>query len=295
MGVTENSQAAVFNTLNKYGFRHIEWVRIEPDSMAVPAKAKLKYEVHLTEHCNLNCKGCYHFSPLAKEEYLDVYEYERDCIQLSMLYNGEASQILLLGGEPLLHPDINTIIITTRKYFPKAEILIVTNGILLAKIDKSFWTCCHDNNIVIAPTQYPIDIDYANFEEMAIQNRVEYRYFNEGTGEKELSYSPLDLQGNQNEDDNFFHCYRAGNCVTLSHGRLYTCIMPAHVHHFDEYYKLGLPSFISDGIDIYSVTTWMDIAEFLSKPISMCKYCDRTRSVSGIEWGQSKKNISEWI
>ena len=33
---------------------------------------KLKFEVHLAEHCNLNCKSCFHYSSIAKEEYLDI-------------------------------------------------------------------------------------------------------------------------------------------------------------------------------------------------------------------------------
>ena len=28
-------------------------------------------EVHLAEHCNLNCKGCSHFSPLAEKEFIE--------------------------------------------------------------------------------------------------------------------------------------------------------------------------------------------------------------------------------
>ena len=75
----------------------------------------LRYEVHLTEHCNLNCKSCFHFSSRAEEEYLDVTEYEKDCKRLSELFGGVASDILLMGGEPLLHPDIEKFIEITRK------------------------------------------------------------------------------------------------------------------------------------------------------------------------------------
>lgn len=28
--------------------------------------SQLQFEVHVTEHCNLNCRQCAHFSPLAK-------------------------------------------------------------------------------------------------------------------------------------------------------------------------------------------------------------------------------------
>ena len=29
-------------------------------------------QIHLTEHCNLNCKSCAHFSPIAKEHFVDI-------------------------------------------------------------------------------------------------------------------------------------------------------------------------------------------------------------------------------
>ena len=39
-------------------------------------RESLKYEVHLTEHCNLNCKSCFHYSSIAEKDFLDVDEYE---------------------------------------------------------------------------------------------------------------------------------------------------------------------------------------------------------------------------
>ena len=32
-----------------------------------------KIDIHLTDHCNLNCKGCTHFSPLAEDFYLLIF------------------------------------------------------------------------------------------------------------------------------------------------------------------------------------------------------------------------------
>jgi ABC-2 type transport system ATP-binding protein len=72
-------------------------------------------EVHLVEHCNLNCKGCYHFSPLAKEEFLFLTEWEKDCKQLSTLFKDRIGHISLMGGEPLLHPDICEFMRITRE------------------------------------------------------------------------------------------------------------------------------------------------------------------------------------
>lgn len=49
---------------------------------------KLNYvETLLTDHCDLNCKGCYHYSPIAELYYADVRLYERDLRRLSQLFN----------------------------------------------------------------------------------------------------------------------------------------------------------------------------------------------------------------
>jgi molybdenum cofactor biosynthesis enzyme MoaA len=47
--------------------------------------------------------------------------------------------ILLMGGEPLLHPELERFFPAARTAFPSAKIKIVTNGILLSKKEDSFW------------------------------------------------------------------------------------------------------------------------------------------------------------
>ena len=80
---------------------------------------KLKFEIHLTDHCNLNCVGCNHFSPLADSFYLDITAYKQDCKRIWELTEGNVQEIVLLGGEPLLHPNLKEIFSISSKYFPK--------------------------------------------------------------------------------------------------------------------------------------------------------------------------------
>ena len=35
-------------------------------------------EYHITDHCNLNCAGCSHFSPLAKPWFVDPDTFEEE-------------------------------------------------------------------------------------------------------------------------------------------------------------------------------------------------------------------------
>ena len=45
-------------------------------------------DIHLVEHCNLNCFCCNHFSQLADEEYTDLASFEKDMKQLALICGG---------------------------------------------------------------------------------------------------------------------------------------------------------------------------------------------------------------
>ena len=96
-------------------------------------------EVHLTHHCNLNCASCTHYAPLYTDEYFKpLDEYMKEIAQLAALYQRSLYQIRLLGGEPLLHPDIMSFCAATRYAFPYTSVEIVTNGILLPTMPQNF-------------------------------------------------------------------------------------------------------------------------------------------------------------
>ena len=103
----------------------------ETDCLAKQPLTKLQFAFSVATHCNLNCKGCAHFSPLSKEEFPDFAEAERDFARLGELFHGKCSSISLMGGEPLLNPQIEDYCRMVRKYFPVGDVQIVTNGILL--------------------------------------------------------------------------------------------------------------------------------------------------------------------
>ena len=63
-------------------------------------------ETHVVDHCNLNCKACNNFSPFVREEKLsDIVSYRRDISNLAEVYSG-IGRFFLLGGEPLLAPEL---------------------------------------------------------------------------------------------------------------------------------------------------------------------------------------------
>lgn len=253
------------------------------------------FEVCLVDHCNLNCAGCDHFSPLAEPEFADYESTERDLARLSSLFHGHAREIRLMGGEPLLHPDLVKFMKIARDNFPDANVIIVTNGVLLLNQSEEFWSTCRENKIIICPTKYPISLDFKAMEKCAADHGVEYSYY-DGDGKvlKKMDLYRLDVKGQQDSRRNFIFCGRANKCINLHHGRLYTCPIVPLARHFNKFFGENLEDVPENSIDIYQANSAQEILEFLSRPIPFCRYCNIEKTRWKQPWRQSERAIEEW-
>jgi MoaA/NifB/PqqE/SkfB family radical SAM enzyme len=257
---------------------------------------QLRLCIHLTDHCNLNCRGCDNFSPIAAERNVDVSVFERDIARISELTGGALADLQLLGGEPLLHPELTRLINTARKYIKSGPIRIVTNGILLLKQPDEFWNCCRENAIQITVTKYPINIAHDKIENLAKKFNVEFAYYGGGGGKylKKMYCDPLDLEGRQNARLNFIRCHRANNCIELNDGKLYTCETIPNIKYFNAFFGKTLKVNENDYIDIYKAKDINEVLNFLCKPPSFCRYCGIEHRRRDIKWSVSRQELSEW-
>lgn len=44
---------------------------------SIPKSSLKQFEIHVTEHCNLNCRGCDNFSPIAGESFIEVDWFDK--------------------------------------------------------------------------------------------------------------------------------------------------------------------------------------------------------------------------
>ncbi len=249
-------------------------------------KSELQFEYHLTEHCDLNCAGCGHLSPLAEPEFADFEEASRDFAQLSKLFGGRMRWIHLLGGEPLLHPELLKFLKMARDNFPVGTIQLVTNGVKLLDQPEEFWTVCRENRITVAPTKYPIQLDFDGIAARAHFHQVDFQYFKEVSTFFKFAY---DLEGRQNIDRSFSRCI---SCYGLYHGKISPCIMPQAIQHFNRYFGTHIEVGSKDSIDIYEAKSGKEIMKFLARPIPLCRYC--LGKVEEVPWHHSQKDIKEW-
>ncbi|MDR0538612.1 MAG: radical SAM protein [Tannerellaceae bacterium] len=251
--------------------------------------------LHLTDHCNLDCRGCDNFSPLSPEVFADIKTFENDCARISELTHGNVQEIQLLGGEPLLHPDVISFINISRKYFPSVSINIITNGILLTKQKDEFWDSCRRNKIQIIVTKYPIKLNHDAIEKYVRSQGVMFDYYGStGSVLKSMQCSPLDLSGCQNPRDSFLRCNSANRCISLDNGKIYTCSVIPYAKYFNTYFNKNLEITDKDFMNIYEAKNIDEIMNFISRPMPFCRYCNKKNIIYDIGYGRSKKDISEW-
>lgn len=87
--------------------------------------------------CNLSCKGCISLSDFDRRGVESLKDIEDQCKTWSQIL--DPSVISIFGGEPLLHPRIGKVLESIRKYWPNAQIRMITNGYLLKRYDPEMW------------------------------------------------------------------------------------------------------------------------------------------------------------
>jgi len=92
-----------------------------------PLERRNTLQVFITNDCNLRCDGCFARNIIGHDKtHINLREYNK--VILDFLEK-KGKQINLLGGEPLLHPQLKEILKLNKKYNLKTT--IYTNGLLI--------------------------------------------------------------------------------------------------------------------------------------------------------------------
>lgn len=253
------------------------------------------FQVEIVGHCNLNCWSCCAFSPVVKEEFMEVSVFEKDMHRMSQLVPAEnLERILLIGGEPLLHPKVEELIKITRKYFPKTNLNIHTNAILLLNMPIDFFELCRKEKVTIIYTQYPIKLDYKKIKKKLDSYGIDYNIFNGETETKVLSKILINSMGDSDYEENFVKC--TCTSVELSHGRLYTCSQAPSFHRLNNAFGTNIELGLNDGVDIHQCQSFEEMIEGLARPMEVCRFCEMWHDSYGCRKCQtSKREKGEWI
>lgn len=246
--------------------------------------------VHLTDHCNLNCKGCTHFSNIAKPAFADPDVFEREFEALERVFSG-ITEIYLLGGEPLLHPLVTEFMAIARRHFPRARIKLMSNGVLVTRMPAGFWSAMHESGIVLVCDLYPIGLPVDEIEALVALHGVELEWTDPRA---EFFKLPIDVSGSQDAARSFRGCGGINNCPIVRDGRLYPCAYAAYGDLLMERFDLtGLEPAEGDSIAIDGSSAPWEVFDFLCRPVPWCRFCDIDH-VGTYAWARSDRSLGEW-
>lgn len=229
-------------------------------------------EINAVMHCNLTCRACAHFSPVADPYYLSPEELFKELSLLGKYYH--VGHIRLIGGEPLLHPRLTDLIDASIKSGITECVRIVTNGILLWKMDDLFWEKINEVHVTVYPGKEMSKEKLELCLEKAKKYNVDMQITNVDYFRECFSEIP-------SEDDTLTK--RIYNTCIIAH------ILKSHTFHEGYLYKcpqaLFLPMFLKnkdfthptiDGIKVEEREGFLEeILNYLASPAPLvsCKYC----------------------
>lgn len=234
-------------------------------------KPRLRYyEQHIAHHCNLNCKGCGHYSNIVDPEFADIIQYTKDVKRLKELFWG-VERIRLMGGEPLLNPSLLCDFLEiTYEAFPDANLRVVTNGLLLPKTDSKVFEvmkrCGAGFDISLyQPTKKIIKQIILKCLENDIDCAV--------TGEIEKFFGYKYSRAKNDIVENLNNCLYP-HCYFLLDGKLAKCAGPILYSKNQKMFEEHRVASQKDIIDIHNTKmNGYQINDVLNNPIDWCQYC----------------------
>ena len=223
-------------------------------------------EFATTDACNLNCKRCARFAPIASHDFYDHEVVKQSFIRLKEFIK-HINMIRILGGEPFLDEEVDDYFCFLRKLYPFAEIRIVTNGLLIESMPARIINSIIDNDIGVDISFYPpLKSKLGLIEKFLFNRGIDYRVEN-----GEVFYKSFDLKSTDNILQKKEYCEQW--CISLKENHLYPCATSATVNYFKDEFHVELP--VNEGLDLNERgLTTESIKEYIEKPIQLCRYCN---------------------
>ncbi|MDO5568558.1 MAG: 4Fe-4S cluster-binding domain-containing protein [bacterium] len=245
-------------------------------------------EINIIDCCNMNCKGCSHFANLAPRTPKNFNEYYNDFKRLRELIP-HIFKIRIMGGEPFLNKELKKYIEMIKKIYPYTDLRVVTNGLLIKKIDDDMVRCLKKNNIILDISVYPpirkhIDEIVFDLRSKGINAFLEHI----------SSFKPILLKEKQKYPYKKLENCR---CINLQSGYLSACPLSFTIKYFNNKYG-DLYSQNLNLINIYDNITGYEIKKRLEQPFELCDYCAHYRDdLPFFKWEQRNDNseLSDWV
>lgn len=245
---------------------------------------RLQIEANITRHCNLRCVACSHASAFAKKHFMKPEDLERDLAVLSPILH--VKTFLILGGEPLLHPQLTHIMDIVMNSGICDLPAVVTNGFLLPLMKDDFF----DRLLSLHITAYP-KLDRSILEDTRKRFAGKFALHISDVENFFTQFVVSDETGST-----FEMCPWARpkgeepGCLTVHEGYIYLC--PQSAFFPGEFGDDDQDPYV-DGMSLSGVTE-DSLSAFLNRtaPLETCSICNSYTNM--VPWHECK-NIKEWM
>ncbi len=264
--------------------------------LLAPAHKELLYrmttlyvEIQLCDRCNLDCAYCSHLSPVSKPVTISLETLEAECHRLARV---GVDEVNLMGGEPLLHPQVCEAIKLTRSILPNIKLIVSTNGLLLPRMSKDFWQCCRDNRVVLRITPYPKakngTWNYFKYVWLIRKNRVRM----ESTGWRfGFRHQLLSEKAEYDATSNYLRCQL--HCTQVRDATLWPCAYVAYAFNLNNKFGTNFKTAAGDSLPLDGITA-TDLRLWLLRTKPFCAHCG-IKDAQRITWRRSQYTRDEWL
>lgn len=262
-----------------------------------PAHKELLYrmgtlycEIQLCDRCNLDCAYCSHLSPISQPVRIGLDTLAEECHRLAKIGFDEVN---LMGGEPLLHPQVIEAIQLSRSILPDIKLIVSTNGLLLPRMSKEFWQCCRDNKVVLRITPYPKakngTWNYFKYIYLIKKNRVRM----ESTGWRfGFRHQLLSEKAEFDASSNYLRCQL--HCTQVRNATLWPCAYVAYAFNLNNKFGTSFKHAAGDSMPLTETTTATDVRLWLLCTKPFCAHCG-IKDAKHVNWKRSEYARSEWL
>ena len=236
-------------------------------------------EMHIMDACNLNCRGCTHFAPLfAKHipDYISRMEDVRAIVdKIDYIHN-----FYIMGGEPLLNPELSKYVEDIRKLLPYTRLYVVTNGLLVPKMNSELLYAIKRNRVILSISEYlPTKKIKTSINDILNEYDIWYEY--RPYDEKKMFGIPLSLS----KESKYAHKCLSEGCVNIWNGKISRCPTVMYIHKFNEVFDTDLPQ---DGVYSLKELSGQEITELVKTKIPQCDHCVDYK----IPWGMCERKVT---
>lgn len=232
------------------------------------------FELHVAEDCNLRCANCCNLSPFVDEKRSTVEELR---VQLSTMAEVLRADVFkIMGGEPLLHPQIAQMIRVARESGIGRVVRVFTNGLLLKRQTDDFWSAL-DHLTISSYTSAPVpEATLAMVREKAVAFGFVLNVKPVASFSQVLS--PRYEANAQRTQEIYDTCWLRHRCLIVRQGRFFKCTRAAYAKEFHARVDREPPppgfSYVDDGIALAGASA-ETLRDYMNapEPLASCHYC----------------------